>query len=385
MANLRNFTRRLFIFSNIIAVILFLLACANAFLPPDRWWVISLLGLVFPLLLFIILFFLVFGLSFPAFRRWSLLSFAALLIGWSNIHSFLAFHIGKGFASEKPSHSLRILTWNVRSFDLFIGKKNGALEHRPRMMEFIGAQQADVLCLQEFYESRNPKEQAANISYIRQRLHYPYYFFSRDYTRPDGLYEGGVIVFSRYPIVDTLISHYPRPEGFHSTESLIAADIKVDNDTIRVFTTHLQSVLFRSKDFHDIEIIKNVDDSIVEASRSIVKKLRNAFRHRGDQAEEVRAELDKSPFPAVICGDFNDVPNSYTYFTIRGRWKDAFLQKGFGIGRTYVHLSPTLRIDYILADPRLPVLQCRKFSLPWSDHNPVVADLALPPPQPALP
>jgi endonuclease/exonuclease/phosphatase family metal-dependent hydrolase len=377
MANLRTFTRRLFIISNILAVILFLLACANSFLHPGKWWIISLLGLIFPLLLFIILFFFIFGFSVRSFRRWSLLSLAALLIGWPNIHSFLAFHIGKGFASEKPPHSLRILTWNVRSFDQFIGKKNGALEHRPRMMEFILGQQADVLCLQEFYDSHNPREQAANISYIQQRLHYPYYFFSRDYTRPDGMYQGGVIIFSRYPILDTLIMRYPRPEGFRATESLIAADIRAGDDTVRVFTTHLQSVLFRSKDFHDIEIIKNVEDSILEASRSIVKKLRNAFRHRGDQAEEVRAQLDKSPYPGVICGDFNDVPNSYTYFTIRGSWQDAFLRKGFGIGRTYVHLSPTLRIDYILADPLLPVLQCRKFSLPWSDHSPVVADLEL--------
>ena len=161
-------------------------------------------------------------------------------------------------------------------------------------------------------------------------------------------------------------------------ESLIAADILFGNDTVRVFTTHLQSVLFRSKDFHDLKIIRNVDDSILLASRSIAKKLHYAFSLRGNQAEAVRAELDKSPHPGIICGDFNDVPNSYTYFTIRGGWKDAFITKGFGIGRTYVHISPTLRIDYILADPRLSIAQCRKFSLPFSDHNPVIADLRLP-------
>jgi endonuclease/exonuclease/phosphatase family metal-dependent hydrolase len=88
--------------------------------------------------------------------------------------------------------------------------------------------------------------------------------------------------------------------------------------------------------------------------------------------------LDSSPYPAFITGDFNDVPNSYTYFTIRGGRQDAWLQKGFGIGRTYKNISPTLRIDYILADPRLKVLQCQKVYTPWSDHNPVEADLQLP-------
>jgi len=377
MPTFRKFTRRLFIFSNLVAVIFFLLACANAFLHPGRWWFISLLGLVFPLLLLAVLCFLIAGLFFPSCRTWSLVSFIALILGWSNIHSFLAFHAGKGFVADKPPHALRVLTWNIRSFDEFITKKRGAAGHWPKMMEFIGQQDADVVCLQEFYESRRPKDQASNIAFIQNRFHYPYYVFSRDYGRSDG-YESGVIIFSRFPITDSSIMPYSKTDEVKATESLISADIRIEKDTLRIFTTHLQSVLFRSKDFHDIEIIKNVEDSILDASRSIARKLRYAFRHRGDQAGEARAQLDKSPYPGLICGDFNDVPNSYTYFTIRGDWQDAFIAKGLGIGRTYVHISPTLRIDYILADPRLKVLQCRKFSLPWSDHNPVIADFQLP-------
>jgi endonuclease/exonuclease/phosphatase family metal-dependent hydrolase len=381
MATIRKFTRRLFIISNIVAVVLFLLACANAILHPARFWLISLLGLVFPLLLLLVFVFFVSWLFIPTGRRWALLSLAALLIGWPNIHSFLALHPAAHFNQEKAPHSLRILTWNVRSWDEFITKKKGASGHRAKMMEFIGEQQPDVLCFQEFFESHNSKELPANISYICQELKYPYYFFSHDYRhdyrRGDGMFESGVIVFSRYPILDTLLIRYPRPDGLKSTESLIAADIDVEGSRVRVFTTHLQSVLFQGKDFHNIEIIRNVDDSILAASRSIVKKLHFAFLRRADQAIAVRDQLDKSPYPGIICGDFNDVPNSYTYFTIRSGWQDAFIKKGFGIGRTYVHISPTLRIDYILADPRWTVLQCRKFPLPYSDHNPVIADLQL--------
>ena len=377
MSIFRNFTRRLFIVLNIIVVTLFLLACANSFLNPGRWWIISLLGLVFPLLLLVLLGFFIGGLCFRSLRRWCLVSLAALLLGFTNIHSFLAFHLGRGFRPDRPPHSLRILTWNVRSFDEFIGRKNGSLEHRPKMMEFIGSQHADILCLQEFYDSHNPKESAANISYIQQRLQYPYYLFSRDYRQYANLYEAGVIIFSKYPIIDSSNLNFLRPDGGHASESLISADIRVGEDTLRIFTTHLQSVLFRNKDFHNIAIIENVNDSILQASRSIVKKLRYAFRERGNQAEQVRAQLDKSPYPSVICGDFNDVPNSYTYFKIRDGWQDAFIKKGFGIGRTYAYLSPTLRIDYILPDPHFDVLQCRKFPLPYSDHHPVVADLQL--------
>ena len=48
---------------------------------------------------------------------------------------------------------------------------------------------------------------------------------------------------------------------------------------------------------------------------------------------------------------------SYTYFTVRGDMQDAFLKKGFGIGRTFSALSPTLRIDYIFADKNFKINQ----------------------------
>jgi endonuclease/exonuclease/phosphatase family metal-dependent hydrolase len=375
VALLRNFTRRLFITLNILTAVLFLLACANSFLHPGKWWLISLLGLIFPLLLLLLLIFFIVGLFLSHYRPWSILSLVTLLIGWSNIRSFIAMHPRTGFAMTKPAGATRIMTWNVRSFDEFITRKRGASGHRIKMLNFIDSVHPDILCLQEFLESY--QSDTPNISYIEQQLHFPYHVFSKDYGRVDGKWSAGVIIFSRYPIVDSLSIHYSKPDKVPNTESLIAADVQIGDDTLRIFTTHLQSVLFRSKDYHDLDIIKNVDDSILTASRSIAKKLAYAFAHRADQAEEVRVRLDRSPFPGIICGDFNDVPNSYTYFTIRGSWKDAFLQTGFGVGRTFVHLSPTLRIDYILTDPQFKILQCRKFSLPWSDHNPVVADLRL--------
>jgi endonuclease/exonuclease/phosphatase family metal-dependent hydrolase len=379
MPKLRNFTRHLFLILNGLAVLLFLLACANSFLHPGKWWLISLLGLAFPYLFLLVILFFLTTLFIRPFRRWSLLSLAALAIGWSNSRHFLAMHPGAPFhEARQPGTTVRILTWNVRSFDDFVTKKRPPVRSRIQMLDFIGTQQADVLCLQEFYEPLTRHGLESNITFIQTQLHYPYYFFSRDYVRP-GLYAAGVIIFSRFPIVDTFLHEYKRPNGFRTTESLIAADILAGEDTIRVFTTHLQSVLFGSKEFRDLEIIKNVDDSIVDASRSIVRKLRDAFRRRADQAEEVRSRLDSCPHPAFICGDFNDVPNSYTYAIIRGDWQDAWLRKGFGIGRTYKNISPTLRIDYILASPDLTVLQCRKIMTPWSDHNPVEADLQLNP------
>jgi endonuclease/exonuclease/phosphatase family metal-dependent hydrolase len=375
MATLRKITKKFFIVSNILVAILFLLSCANKFLHPDKWWMISLLGLIFPLLLLFVFAFFIFWLF--SSRPWALLSLITMIIGWQNIHNLLAFHLGAPFSLEKQKNAIRVLTWNVRSWDEFTGPKKNISRDRDKMMEFIREQNADILCFQEFFQSHNPKEYAENISYIQQELKFPYYYFSQDYHRYDWIYESGVIIFSKYPITDTLKIKYGKKDNERATESLIAADILVNGSKIRVFTTHLQSVLFRSKDFRNIEIIKNVDDSVLQASKSIIKKLRRAYGFRSAQADLVREQLDLSPYPAIVCGDFNDVPNSYTYFHIRDGLQDAFIRKGFGIGRTYINLSPTLRIDYIFADSRFEVLQCKPINLPYSDHHPVEADFLL--------
>ena len=376
MAHLRKLTKKTLIVVNAALGVVFLLACTNAYANPASWWMISLLGLFFPLLLLLVFAFFIFWLFFPS-RRLALVSLLALAMGWSNIHAFFAFNIRKPPLTRKPADALRILTWNVHSWDEFITSKPGASGHRGNMLEFIRQQDADLLCFQEFFESHNFRGLSSTISYITTQLHYPYYLFSRDFKRFDGQYESGDIIFSKYPITDSLLVKFRVPHSTKYQESLLAIDLTVQGKKIRVFTTHLQSVLFQRRDFRNLEIIRNVDDSVLEASRSIVKKLKVAYALRSDQAKEVRHQLDQSPYPAIICGDFNDIPNSYTYFHIRGDMQDAFTKKGFGIGRTYVNLSPTLRIDYILVAKEFQVLHCSKFSIPYSDHHPVVADLRL--------
>jgi endonuclease/exonuclease/phosphatase (EEP) superfamily protein YafD len=79
----------------------------------------------------------------------------------------------------------------------------------------------------------------------------------------------------------------------------------------------------------------------------------------------------------LMCADMNDVPNSYTYFRIRGKMQDAFLKKGFGIGRTFSALSPTLRIDYIFADHNFRVKQFNRLVKNYSDHYMLVTDVEL--------
>ncbi len=243
------------------------------------------------------------------------------------------------------------------------------------MLELVAKQNADILCFQEFYE---PDDSAkSNIRYISNQLGFHYFNFSGDYYNHTGKYQTGVIIFSKYPILATSQTRF-NTESFLHKESLISIDVDVRGQTIRIFTTHLQSVLFKPKDFRSVEIIRNADDSMLEASRSLAKKLKSALGLRGYQADTVRKQLDATQLPYLICGDFNDVPNSYTYFHIRGGLQDAFISKCFGIGRSYIHISPTLRIDYILPSQEFLIIQSMKLTSPYSDHHAMLTDLQLP-------
>jgi len=136
-------------------------------------------------------------------------------------------------------------------------------------------------------------------------------------------------------------------------------------------------VQFRKKDYERIDEIKTYQDSLLSNSKTIFSKIRKGISYRSIQANIVRKILDESPYPSVLCADFNDVPTSYTYFKIRGDRKDAFLKKGFGIGRTFSSISPTLRIDYILPSKEFSVRQFDRIVKNLSDHYMIVADLKL--------
>jgi endonuclease/exonuclease/phosphatase family metal-dependent hydrolase len=53
------------------------------------------------------------------------------------------------------------------------------------------------------------------------------------------------------------------------------------------------------------------------------------------------------------------------------------LKKGFGIGLTFMGLSPTLRIDYILADDRWDIKAWESVDENLSDHHMILSDLLL--------
>jgi endonuclease/exonuclease/phosphatase family metal-dependent hydrolase len=365
----RLFTKRFFIYTNIAVVFFFLLACLAPYLNPQKWWFISLLGLGFPFLLLVVIFFLVGWLIIK--RKLALISAIALLIGFKSISVFYAFHRPGTFSYKKEPNSIRIVSWNVARFVEMKRNNNKGSQKRLQMMELIRQQNADILCLQEFFHSFD-STYYPNIDYIRDNFKYPYWYYSHD-VDGDKHYTGSIIL-SRFPILDSGMIRYPRPT---LPDALMHADIKVNEDTIRVYTTHLQSLQFGKDDYERISRIKDAEDGMVADSRTIFSKVKWGIINRSLQANIIGQVLQDSPYPVLFCGDLNDVPNSYTYFKVKGDMQDAFLKKGFGIGRTFSALSPTLRIDYIFADKNFMIRQFNRIVKRYSDHYMLVSDIEL--------
>jgi endonuclease/exonuclease/phosphatase family metal-dependent hydrolase len=131
---------------------------------------------------------------------------------------------------------------------------------------------------------------------------------------------------------------------------------------------------------NDYEALHNLKEPVnvsLTQSRAVAGKLKTAYKKRAEQAILLHKKIKESPYPVLVCGDFNDVPGSFTYFTIKDNLQDAFLKKEFGFGRTYRFISPTLRIDYILADKKFTIKQYTKIVAPYSDHYPVIADIKI--------
>ncbi|HKZ65294.1 MAG TPA: endonuclease/exonuclease/phosphatase family protein [Chitinophagaceae bacterium] len=367
-SKLRIFTKRVLIFINYGVVFFFLLACLIPYLDPQTWWFISFLGIGFPFLLLAVAGFMVWWLFVK--RRYALISGIALLLGFKSVTALFAISI-PGFTGKKKPETIRIATWNVARFIEMKRNNNKGSQIRLKMLDQIRRQNADILCLQEFFHSYD-STLYDNLDYLRDSLHYPYYCYSYELDG-DKQFTGSAI-FSRFPIIDSGMIRYPRPT---LPEALIHADIRLKNRIIRVYTTHLQSVQLLRTDYEKIDKIKEGEDGIVSNSKTIFSKIKRGVVKRKIQTDIIKQVLGDSPYPVIFCGDLNDIPNSYTYFKIRGDMQDAFLKKGFGIGRTFSAISPTLRIDYIFADSRFRIDQFKRIVKNSSDHYMLVTDIEL--------
>jgi endonuclease/exonuclease/phosphatase family metal-dependent hydrolase len=361
----RNKRWRLFFIVVYVGIVfVYLLTCLIPFLDAGQFWFVALLGLGFPFFLLLLLI----ALLIAALTRskWSFLALAALLLSWQQVTAVFAFHSNKEFEYEKNPSALRVMSWNVSSWT----ENNGSTDRveavglRNLMMDAVEMQNADVVCFQEFFESYAPELYPSNIA-VLQKMGFVYYSYTPTLTMMHDALKAGLCVMSKFPIIDTAF----HTTGNGNSEGFSVVDINFKGQIVRIYNTHLESPRLAKSEYSAVEE--------VEGSRTVAGKIKRAYALRSEQAEMLRKAIDTSKYPVILCGDFNDVPNSYAYFHVKGNLQDAFLKRGFGLGRTFQFISPTLRIDYMFFDKRFTIEQFTKLNYRYSDHYPQVTDVSL--------
>jgi endonuclease/exonuclease/phosphatase family metal-dependent hydrolase len=369
-ANLiRRIIKKILLVITIVVCIVYLLTILIPYLNPQRWWLVGFLGLTFPYLFFLLVFVFFFWLMVKP--KLALVPLITLLLGAKQISVTFAAHLSNNDVNKKPDSTIRLISWNVANMYGLSNNKEIKQHNRKELAQTVLDLKPDIICLQEFNHSYTQGGQADNIGLFSAA--YPNFFYSTDFNKQNGFYTSGSIVFSKYPIIDSGKLDFPGD----FTGSLVYIDIKLPADTVRIYTTHLQSFGFNTEDYSDMNKIKDPNEQTLEASKNIFNKMKAAFTNRGMQADMVRSETDSCKYASVLCGDFNDVPTSYTYFHIRNKRQDAFLQRSIGVGQTYNSLAPMLRIDYILPDTSFTIQQFDMIDENLSDHAMLVSDLKL--------
>lgn len=333
---------------NIILVLITLVSYSAAWVNPKTFWPLSFFALPFPWLLLANLLFI----GFWAFIRkyQALLSLGCLLLGWTHLTGF----VGLNLPGPVDKAALTVKTFNAYGFrkEAVTGKRYTA-EEMPRYFPTEGI---DVLCLQEFptYYPRN-----CFIDYFRNQAGFKYVH---------AIPNGALAIFSRYPIEKTHTHYFVKHfNGFQW------ADIKVEGKLVRVFNLHLQSNGVSGM-ANEVAKEGNLQDKKTwNKVKGMAGRFKRAEQRRVEQTEAVVAEIQKSPHPVLVCGDFNATPQSYSYRQLSQGLKDAFREAGTGLGTTYAGKIPALRIDYQLYSPALQALDQDIRTERLSDHHSVVA------------
>ncbi len=263
-------------------------------------------------------------------------------------------------ATAREEKKFAVMSYNVHVFQKFSEWRTDAGRQEIRAMKaWIGDSGADVLCMPEYYDEDDSIFDSGN--YLRKKgYRHAAYFHRRKY----GKTYWGLSILSKHPIVAS------RDTVFEAQNGMIQADVKVGRDTVRVIGLHLYSMtLGLSKLVRQKQM-----DGIESEGRITLRKMKNGFKQRAEEFTVLQDWIDASPYPVLVCGDFNEVPYSYIYGKLRKSLRNSFEEKGQGFGFSYNHLPYFIRIDHQFYDDRqLSLLDFTTYSkIKYSDHYPIM-------------
>lgn len=361
-------------YTNIVALVLLLASTISPYISPTKTTFFAYLGLGFPIVLVINIAYLA---LWVAFRKWklALISFVALCLCWKPISTYFAFSTS---SKKAPTTAIKLLSYNVAAFDWKLSAKE--LETN-KCLEYIKNSGADIVCIQEYLVWKKNKSNIMQIDPTIKKVlkAYPYYKIVNP-TSIQSEYIYGHACFSKYPIISA------RELPIDSKGNGVTLyKLNVNGKHISLFNNHLESNKITSEDKALYRKLFKQEESTLavfdDVARNIQSRLGAAYVKRSKQADVVAEQIkieEKESDGVIVCGDFNDTPISYTYNTIKGNLKDAFLETGKGVGITYHENKFLFRIDFIFHSQNIKAYNFTIDKTKASDHYPVWTYLELP-------
>lgn len=262
--------------------------------------------------------------------------------------------------AEISDDSLKILSYNVRVFNL--GQPSES-QSRESAIDWIQKTDARIVCVQEYYSNDRIKEFHTEKIFSKT---FPFRYIAPYYDIPPQ--KIGLAILSKNKIVRS------GEIAFNSStfNQAIFADILLNKGNIvRIYNLHLQSMNIDKNFFSEIPVEKNL---LV----TTLNKYRSGTLERSEQLKQVLKHIASSPYPVIVCGDFNDIPYSYVYEQFRKYLMNGFEEKGNGFGFTYSGNYSFLRIDNIFASRQIKFLDFKTHnSVMESDHFPISATVRI--------
>lgn len=323
------------------------------YISPVTFWPASFIGLSYPwLLLGHIIFILLWGVMRSKFVILSILSLA---FGWKHIQSLVGFNQTETVAEAK---FIKIMSFNTHSFRHNDNKRKRI--DQEKLSETLNLEGIDIAFLQE-YPTVGKDHAYTNFFRKENRM---------KYSSP--LPNVGITVFSRYPIIHSETEYFSNGANGYQY-----VDIKIDSTILRCYNIHLQSNAV-SGIANEVVTEGNIQEKETWLNiKGMMRQYKRAAVKRASQAEEIAKAVRESPYPVILCGDFNEIPQSYVYQTLSTGLQDAFIERGRGLGITYNGKIPALRIDYILTSQELEIIDFEVGKQNFSDHFPVFSSIRL--------
>lgn len=320
-----------FIFTLIHVLLFFVLmgVLMNAYVSPHFFPYFNLLSLAFPGLLIVYVLLCLFWMVL-----WKKRALVFLILGlffykpvlrWVNFNT-----------KSKENATLKVVSFNNKS------KKDAE--------EYLNHQNADIVFLQES-GTENASRPEIRLKYV---------------TDHDWL----LSIHSRYKILEQGILFDPK----EYTGNMQYADVEIDGQRIRLINIYLEPYSFEKK-----KLLTDGDFEQDEAkAKFIIKRLLTTYETHATQVEEIKKFIEQTPYPIILCGDFNAVPNSYEYYQLVKGLNDGFIDSGSGLSTSFHDYKIPIRIDYIFSSKTIKALSYKvDRTVHISDHYPVIAQFKL--------